>query len=71
MSMTKKDYELLANWVNDNTYTLLIRDEFTGEKKDDEITFSRDAVKQLAATLHNDNPKFDCDRFLAACGVTS
>jgi hypothetical protein len=59
MSMTKKDYELIAkaiNWgVNGNTVVV-----------DGDV---HAIIYNLANALENNNAKFDRDRFLTACGL--
>lgn len=60
MSMTKKDYELLAEVLN-NCY----------EAKQECNTATVTLVAEvLADHLQLDNPRFDRNRFLTACGVT-
>lgn len=53
--MTKKDYELIADWA---AYC-----------KD--MPLDLVALEILATKLEGDNPKFDRDKFLTACGVTN
>lgn len=67
--MTKKDFELIAQWVKENTYTSEVRDQFTGERKPDEINLKRNAIHNLATTLGETNPLFNTERFLKACGL--
>lgn len=57
--MTRKDYVMIAEVINRNT-TSLTESAF--------IDFARMA-EDLATELQNDNPRFDRDRFLTACGV--
>lgn len=59
--MTRKDYELISNVIAN------VRKEFRGVE--DGINASRDIAVFLAGRLANDNPRFDRDRFLKACGV--
>ena len=59
--MTRKDYQLIASGV---LSTLRCYDNGTPENA---------AIKELALTLSYelgmDNPRFDSNRFLVACGV--
>ncbi len=61
MSMTKKDYELIASTI------------FVELCKYDEDLSSYEAVcgmaKSLAHELESTNPSFDYNKFLMACGV--
>lgn len=68
MSMTKKDYELLAN---------TIKHERMNWKDNSGPVYGNEAVKalgqfagHLADHLSRENERFDRDRFLSACGVT-
>ena len=55
--MTRKDYQLIAQVLN----------QFTGEQGD---VVERDAMAyDLADALAQDNPRFDRRRFLVASGV--
>lgn len=56
MSMTKKDYELIA---------LVIRTTNENGDLDGAVTLA----VNFEAVLKKENPKFDGDKFLAACGV--
>lgn len=60
--MTRKDYVLIAEALR------LARSAGTGAGHDAGIY---DAARVLAETLANDNPRFDSERFLKACGVQS
>lgn len=59
--MTRKDYVMIAETLAD-----LMADFNNGG--DDTISLTLVAV-ELAETLAKDNPRFDRDRFLTACGV--
>lgn len=55
--MTKKDYELIAEHIKEapkGVFNEFYREAF---------------VCGLADKLKNDNPKFDRDKFLTACGI--
>ena len=56
--MTRKDYQLIA-------------DVFAnfGQMIELEETIGADLARNLADALQADNPRFDRDRFLTACGV--
>lgn len=66
--MTKKDYILLAQAVQ----TERSQPGFYGKVSEHvhTETLNRLAI-QLACRLEEDNPRFDRDRFLSACGVQS
>jgi hypothetical protein len=59
--MTRKDYVLIAQTIAD-----LMSDFNNGG--DDSVSLSL-VAQELADTLAKDNPRFDRDRFLVACGV--
>ncbi len=62
--MTKKDFELIA-W----TFSTL-RDRLIEERSNRNcITGVEYAIEQFAHALKNNNPRFDRERFLEACGV--
>ena len=55
--MTKKHFEAIARIIND------VRDEnFRGEAATEEI------ANRLGEFFKSENPRFDLDRFLTACG---
>lgn len=56
--LTKKDFKAIAEIVNNNMVGI-----------DGRIYFHFDLAKELAEFLATKNPKFDRDKFLAACGV--
>lgn len=57
--MSKKDYVAIAEVMNMN-----IREACTPEAQ-----FVLERTSQNLATVFAENPRFDRDRFLAACGV--
>lgn len=75
--MTRKDYVLIAEvFRNAKQYQDRYISELTGDDREltEEIeTIIRDAREQLAADLASklnaDNPAFDRQRFLTACGI--
>lgn len=70
--MTKKDYELIAEAVlnaasyaerkHNNGYI----DKKALEATNDGIYY---VVRELAESLASENPKFDHDKFMEACGI--
>jgi hypothetical protein len=63
--MTRKDYVAIAAAIHRTGMAVTI-----GEKKTAEYAI-RLAAFDIAATMANDNPRFDRARFLKACGVQS
>ena len=59
--MTKKDYELISRNIAQ------VQREFRGVE--DGINAIRDVAVFIASDLERDNPRFDRERFLKACGV--
>lgn len=59
--MTKKDYELIAN-----QFDMAIYDVQSTEARRGVL---RAFAKQLAGRLEQENPKFDRNKFLQACGI--
>lgn len=57
--MTRKDYELIAKVINRNTVSL---------SESAFIDFAKMA-EDLATELETENPRFDRQRFLTACGL--
>lgn len=58
--MTRKDYELIANAINDCVYP------GAGD-----YNTVRLVARKVADELAEDNPRFDRNKFLGACGVDS
>lgn len=54
--MTKKDFEAVANIINQN--------RFEGTRKEACESIAQDFADMFAEA----NPRFDVDRFMAACG---
>ena len=61
--MTRKDYELIAKAIADlrNATGAVMGEEFQHGAKQ--------AAQYIASALASDNPRFDRERFLKACGV--
>lgn len=58
LDMTRKDYELIATIIAAMpTFAATLRDQ------------KESTARQFADRLASDNPRFDRDRFLKACGV--
>lgn len=62
--MTRKDYELIAKAINDTR--LRIGDDLGHNPEQNRGV--RRAAAHLADALAQDNPRFDAQRFLTACG---
>ena len=62
--MTKKDFTLIANAIGRTQMASNI-----GKKKRTPDEVLSLLVTDLAASLKADNPRFDEDRFRAACGL--
>lgn len=61
--MTKKDYELIARALKSTHQTVNVPTRVAQQWAND--------VCAIADALAQDNPRFDRERFLAACGVAS
>lgn len=72
MSMTRKDYELLASAFA-TALARIEREHEVGRYTDDEASAAREGVfelrVELARQLADDNPRFDYSRFTKACGI--
>ena len=73
MTMTRKDYEVIAEVFAEfrqQTEETACKAEWQGDPC---ITFERAAhtvlASNLALALQGTNPRFDCQRFIDACGV--
>lgn len=67
--MTKKDYELIAGAIRRSgqaNCSALERNQVRRQAKEN---MRRLIVSDLVGTLKHDNPRFDEERFLKACGV--
>lgn len=60
--MTRKDYELIASGFR---YS---KDSADLGAAPDFVDGIEDAARRISELLARDNPRFDRDRFLAACG---
>lgn len=59
--MTRKDYVMIADAIKRG------RAQSLAEGHD--VTAVRNVAIEIALKLADDNGRFDCDRFLEACGV--
>lgn len=62
--MTKKDYEMVADVIQHRLYGDRDWSPCVG---DEDVV--QDLVHELVDKFEADNPRFDRDRFLIACGV--
>ena len=67
--MTKKDYELIANTMMRSHPQFGYLIAYTPSKTRTRLEQYTMTVEDLAGALANDNPRFDRERFLKACGV--
>ncbi|WP_438979890.1 hypothetical protein [Polynucleobacter sp.] len=71
--MSKKDYEMIAKEIK-MTYTSCNAGyETSSNAEQAQADLEKNAVEEVARNLAcafaNDNPRFDIDRFLIACGI--
>lgn len=66
MSMSKKDYELIARIFHKN---ITDTDPKVTEVRYSAVTINKSMAQQFALVLGQHNPAFDRERFLKACGV--
>lgn len=64
--MSRKDYELIANVFRVTCNNASIRGDVVRLKKPDSIVLTA-LADNLVAELARDNPRFDKERFIAAC----
>lgn len=64
--MTRKDYVKIAAVFKDYYLTISAG---TGDYNDLSKIVFKELAENMATMLKTDNPRFDRDRFLAACGV--
>lgn len=62
--MTRKDYELIADALNETRLTLPNDDGSANAPRHTLYT----AAITIGSRLAKDNPRFDLERFLTACG---
>lgn len=65
--MTRKDYELIAGAVSRSRMAKTL--DADAKRRGAAEDALRLVAIDLAATLAHDNPRFDRDRFLKACGL--
>jgi len=76
-SFTQKHYKTVAHVLKTNLMRYEI--DFTSSGNDDDVNeiyataLARGAVKDIALDLHNvfrvDNPRYDANKFMDACGI--
>jgi hypothetical protein len=64
--MTRKHYNAMAADLNDRTVAIAGLDESV---RFSQYMAHKDTILVVCRTLKADNPAFDRDRFLAACGL--
>lgn len=75
--MTKKDYELIARAIKNSTDYNREQSQRMSASEEyrmnhvDYLCEDKSVALNLATLLMADNPRFDTDRFLKACGVES
>ena len=62
MAMTKKDYELIAGAIRVQV------NEHRAKGNKDEVQAIMGLTSYLAGRLQGENPRFDTQRFIEACG---
>lgn len=60
--MTRKDYALIAEGINQARHL---------DNTPEELTAIKITAEYIASKLANNNPRFDRSRFLSAAGVTT
>jgi hypothetical protein len=65
--VTRKDYQLIAAAIRDARRA--VRDKEPAELQRDLLDGIDYAVDYLAADLERDSPRFDSQKFMAACGL--
>lgn len=65
--MTKKDYELIAGVVKD--FDQRLGNWFNGQERQQRQEVHAELAHSMANQLEQDNPKFDRNKFLQACGI--
>lgn len=65
MSMTKKDYELIANVLSEQAFQAVTYTVTAARKN--KVNTVKTTILALANALAAENPRFNRDRFLEAC----
>jgi hypothetical protein len=63
--MTKKDYELIASVFNK------VIEYAKNDGSEVDVPLVKTLARLMSAELNNENPRFDREKFLHACGVTA
>jgi hypothetical protein len=66
--MTKKDYELIADVISHTKSHYITNNEPVRQKDDLFLATLEVLADELAERLQIDNPRFDFERFMTACG---
>lgn len=66
--MTRKDYVLIAEGIRAEVDTLNMERD-GGLDRTYHLIGASLVARRLAQSLQDDNPRFDYDRFIKACGV--
>lgn len=66
MSMSRKHYEMIASDIKTSVVTAAFT---TTENYSTAVRVLTELAESLAVTFEGDNPNFDPNRFLIACGV--
>lgn len=68
--MTKKDYVLIAQSINRSIHVTSFTEKNQVRKQAKLKAYSL-VAHDLSGSLKGDNPRFDQERFLAACGISN
>lgn len=63
--MTRKDYELIAKSINHHLAIM----GMSGKATSEEFLAVGSVAQKIAQGLAEDNPRFDRQKFLKACGI--
>lgn len=65
--MTRKDYKLIAEGIREEVMYIEFNEKLL--RPDIQMSGIRRVVVSLCASLRNDNPRFDSNKFMQACGL--
>lgn len=68
MALTKKHFTLVADEIRDEINRVIVRERAPSARADAAIDALRSLAYSLCGALRAENPKFDSERFLRACG---
>ena len=66
--MTRKHYRAIANAIRTER-ALIEAENLNGEKIEEQWEITARVAQRLATILAEDNPRFNRDTFLEACGI--